>query len=355
MTDQWKQDHPGRDPELLERYALSQLPMSQRTALDAHFRDCAECRRALEEELRLAAGVRKMARAQLKNRLASRLSQAPSFAVPWPRVFAIAAVILIVAGVSVIGIWIQHREQVVAPPPGSGASGPSLAADRDRGRQEAPAIPPSAKGEGAHEQVSSRRGELSYRGGKDLTANEEAGGAVIREKKSQAPIEKKKAASEIQAAPSAAVASGAGSSEGFWTEGVVSEEQVAAVETERHDEMQKAVANKLEMPANAARTAAAKSLAAEQQVILTQQPSRLLQAQQQGRLQQSGRKGIPTLVRQEGDQLRLTLYPDTLFSPADLQHATVLRRGDDSLVIQVGTQLIRYRFPSSLLQQRITR
>jgi hypothetical protein len=355
MTDQMKEDHPGRDAELLERYALNQLPTSERAVLDAHFRDCAECRRALEEELRLAAGVRQMARMQLKNRLARHLTQTPSSAVPWPRVFAIAAVLLVVAGVSVVGIWVQHREQPSVMPSGSGASEPSLAAEKERGRQEAPSLPPSAEVDRVQKPTHLKRDEVLDRGGKDLAANEESGSNVLREKKPEAFTEKKEAASEIQAAPSAAVAAGVTGSAGFWTEGIVSEEPVAAAETQRHDEMKKPRANKLEMPANAARTATGKSLAQEQQVILSQQPSRLLQAQQQERLQQSRRKGIPTLARQEGDQLRLTLYPDTLFSTDDLQHATVLRRGDDSLLIQVGTQLIRYRFPSSLLQQRITR
>src|SRR5512143_2531847 len=101
MADRSDITHPFRDIEVLEQYALDRLSSSERSAIDLHCRGCEECRQLLEAELRLAAGVRRTARKQMQVRLAERISASRGREIPWPRVIAAAAMVLIVAGVGV--------------------------------------------------------------------------------------------------------------------------------------------------------------------------------------------------------------------------------------------------------------
>jgi len=302
--------------------------------------------------MRLAAGVRRVARVQLKERLAARLSVPRTSAVPWPRIAAVAAAIVIVAGVSVIALWLQLREPGVnsaAPPTGSGSP---YATEAKKDRSEAPATPPPAKGEPSTDIASTERNKAPVPGGKELAKSEEARGNLPGDVR--APDALKESEKALQAAAPVADAARAVGNEELWTEGVVSEEPVTATGAVRRDEADRARPADSEMQTKISRKMAAKPIALDQQVILTQQPSRLLRGQEQAR-QQGKRKAIPTLARQVGDQLHLTLYPDTLFPAADLEQATIQRPGNDSLLIQVGSRLIRYRLPSSLLQQKTAR
>lgn len=345
MADRSDDNHPCRDPELLERYALGGVTSPERMAIDEHCRDCAECRRLLEEELSLAAGVRRTARIQMKRRLAERLSSARRREIPWSRIAAVAATIIVVAGVSVIGVWIRRSDSVPAPPPEAAA--PPYAAEHDMNRTGTPAIPPAAKEQHRPDRPPSPPGKGSVLAQKDIPGAEKSEG-VASETKSRAAeaVRESERAADAAVPREASVRSEFG--EGYWTEGIVSEEPAATGAAHR-DNMNSIRRPAPEIQSRAAQKAAAQPVALNQQVALSQQPSRLLQGQE---LQlRAKKKAVPTLVRQVDGHLSLTLYPDSLFPPQDLQQAIVRRSGDDSLLIQVGSQLIRYRLPSSLLQQ----
>ncbi len=335
MADRWEIEHPGRDSEVLERYVLGRLQPLERAAIDTHFRGCEECRQRLEEELRLAAGVRRMARNQLQGRLSDRLLSARSPEIPWPRIAAVAATILVIAGVSVIGLWLRQREAGTVPPSGPAPSEIPYAAGREDKGPEARANPPAAEGKSATGSAPALRQKGSTPEKKDLARTEEAKSAVTEEDHPPAP-----AASGEMAG-------------GYWTEGIVSEEPRVAAGATSRDAMARNAPGPSEMQVNSTRKAAAAPVHLDQQVILSQQPSRALQDRVQGL--QAKKKEIPTLARQVGGQLSLTLYPDTLFPAEELRLAIIRRKGDDSLLIQVGRQLIRYRLPSSLLQQNEAR
>jgi hypothetical protein len=345
MAERQTENHPGRDPEKLERYTLGRLREPERVAMDAHFRECAECRHQLEAELRLAAGVRHVARAQLKERIARRLSSPPLFAVPWSRITAMAATVLVIAGISVIGFW-PHRNQVaqpeISPPPGS---------ENVRGNAEAQAPPPATTAKKSLDLSTPARDREEA--GKDLAKAEKSRSTVKEENEPRASHATGVSETGIQAAAPVPETGRGAISEGVWTEGVVSDQPAAGAAASRRDEEDKGRAVTDEVRSKAALKSAAQTVALEQQVILTQRPSRMLQ--REGQQSRGARKVIPTLARQVGDQLRLTLYPDTLFPANELRQATVLQEGEDSLTIQVGSQQIRYRLPSSLRQQRTAR
>lgn len=340
MADRLTDSHPFRDPETLEGYALNRLPPRERSAIDEHCRGCPECRQLLEEELRLAAGVRRMAREQMQQRLTDRLSVPRSREIPWPRVIAVAATLIVVAGVSVVGLWLRQGREEVASAPDTTA--PPYAAERD---QLHPALTPPA-GEKALPSPGGAAAPGAKSGvseSKDLAAAEgtKEGGRRSTE------LQNLEATTKTERAAGAAAAPHGGVGE-YWTEGIVSEGPTGTGAA-RSDAMEENRPPAPEAQLRSARKAAATSITPNQQVMLTQEPSRLLQRQREQ--MQAKEKRVPTLVRKFGDQLTLTLYPDTLFSSAALQQASVRRSGEDSLFIQIGNQVIRYRLPSSLLQQ----
>ena len=66
-------EHWTLDEELLAEYVLGRLSVSQREACSRHLASCAECRKRLEDEQLLAAGVHRAGRDDLKARLRQRL------------------------------------------------------------------------------------------------------------------------------------------------------------------------------------------------------------------------------------------------------------------------------------------
>ncbi len=349
MADQNDMIHPGRDPELLERYALGRLPASELSAFEDHCRGCAECRQLLEEELRVAAGVRRMAHDRMKAKLAKRLSAAGNPEIPWPRIAAVAATVLIVAGVSIIGIWLQKHEsgQISLPPAPSPA--PSYTTNLGENR-ETPAHPQTGGDRRPSDGARGTTGMGTAHEKKDLARADNATGAARIQEKDQTvePTKDSRLEREAVAAPTASARGEEGKH--FWTEGIVSRESLAGDAGAIRDEITKNRPGVADMQTNAVRKAPMASTVQIPQVVLSQEPARLMKAQEEGVQAQARKNGVPTLARQIGDQLILTLYPDTLFPPGDLQRATVRRKGHDSLLIQVGNQLIRYRLPSSLLE-----
>ncbi len=339
MADRSADTHPFRNPEILEGYALNRLPPGERSAIDEHCRGCSECRQLLEEELRLVAGVRRLARKQMQQRLTDRLSSPRGREIPWPRVIAVAATLFVVAGVSVIGLWLRPEKGEVASKPDTTA--PSYAAERDQ-LHPAPPAPAEGKAQALPGSAAAPRAKSGVPESKDLATAEVAEGGGKRETGRLEAITRTERPAGAAAAPLRASAGE------YWTEGIVSDEPVETGAA-RSDAMGENRPPAPEVQIRSARKAAAASVAPNQQVMLTQQSSRLLQRREE-QMQAKG-KGVPTLVREVNGQLTLTLYPDSLYPPQLLEQATARRSGEDSLVIQIGNQVIRYRLPSSLLQQ----
>jgi hypothetical protein len=104
--------HWTDDDALLGRFVLGAVPSADRPALDAHLAGCEQCRKAVETERLLAAGVRRLGRDQLKRSLAERLRVHPPVTHPWPRILAAAAIVVIAGGVALYSRWItlQHEQ-----------------------------------------------------------------------------------------------------------------------------------------------------------------------------------------------------------------------------------------------------
>lgn len=116
--------HWAEDGDLLSRYVLERVPPAGRVELERHLTACAECRALVEQERVLAAGIRRAGRDHLRARLAAQVRDGRRAAVPWPRVLAAAAVLLVIAGVLVVPRWLAVRTEAPVEMTGSRESLP---------------------------------------------------------------------------------------------------------------------------------------------------------------------------------------------------------------------------------------
>jgi len=340
MTE-YSTQHPALDPEQVEQYVLGRLTPTEQQAFDTHLQLCAQCRRTVDAELLLAAGVRRTGRNALKKRLAASVEERP--AVPWPRIVAVAAAIVIIAGLGIIRLWI-NREQATPPLP---MENPPSVTEHRTGKEE---IQDKLSGSGQpspQEPKGTKADRTSIPSREEAKKSKEQFAAPKDEALNVDDARRALAKNEVQAPAPAAGATVVGSAAGLWTEGTLFEaepspktaERPIAAEVKRGD---------LE---TAHEKRVLKAVSQVQGILLHQQPSRAL-TQHQRSQQTAGRQTILTYAEQVGEQIRLTLYPDTLFAPGDLERAAVSQPADDSLLIRVGHQSIGYRLPQGFLQQQ---
>ena len=139
-------------PEILEEAACGRLDAERSAAVKAHCAVCPRCSAAYDEELHIAHGTRSWARAALKARLASRVGSSQRTPVPWTRILAAAAVLLIIGGTGIVYQWLHvPADHAIPTVVGAGStdslSAPGTSADRQeladaRTMKAAPAVAP---------------------------------------------------------------------------------------------------------------------------------------------------------------------------------------------------------------------
>ncbi|MCC6398838.1 MAG: zf-HC2 domain-containing protein [Bacteroidetes bacterium] len=428
-------EHWTTDEDLLGHFVLGKLPDARRQALELHLQSCPECRKRVDGERLLAAGVQRAGREDLKARLRERLglSEGSRVAgeeeahydvkkaayiraagsvrpdrptVPPPRrrqnrawVFAAAtaACVVIVTGVGILNRWWAPQEPLLAtsdqdvtgataPSPEKGAlangttgAGSQMAraeqgklkkelgtesdaqieaerfADRQEGKASAPttaaAAAPSENMAGLEKQAAGKKdtrermeepvaAELRQKDVDDVARDrnaEESGRAQAANE-----LERLQTADGLARAQSSG---GAFMDQGTWVEGIASDVPRGIGANVEHPAYGKPdvlqprgnrnhIDRKLE-PIDA--TVTQRPLADAPPL---QQQQRRLQAQT-----------VLTNVIQTDSTLRLTLYPDSQLSDYALRQAQVYRVADDSLVVVLPGQLIRYRFQAPALQR----
>jgi len=147
--------HIADDPEALEAFLLGRLGKSESDGVASHLRTCRRCFEAVESERRLIAAIRRSGRDGMKAKLSSALSTSDAdvrVTVPWPRILAVAATIVLLIGLGITGRWlsIHHAEQepTFQQPPQALRNGPAPSTQSQP--PETPAPAPQIT-EGAHE------------------------------------------------------------------------------------------------------------------------------------------------------------------------------------------------------------
>ncbi len=132
MNDHGESSRDREREELLERFVLGRMSPAERTAFEARLATDADLREALRQERDILEGVRLAGRQELKRRIAAATLMAPRPGVPWGRIAALAAVIMIVTGIALWQRWFFPAPSVAptaTETPGKPAdAGPDIAA-----------------------------------------------------------------------------------------------------------------------------------------------------------------------------------------------------------------------------------
>ena len=190
MNDRTESPQDRKLEEQLEQYVLGRLSPADRAAFEARLAEDPDLREALARERDINEGVRRMGREILKRRIAAASKSAPRTAVPWVRIAALAAMILVVTGVALWQRWFFPG------PAGERETTEPMAAERAPGTSTdaAPAVPERTSPE-ARSNEFDRTGSRDEKGpGTDLattppgpheetkraSAQKAAGGAIER-------------------------------------------------------------------------------------------------------------------------------------------------------------------------------
>ena len=343
--------HWTEDSELLEQYVLGRLDPKQLPEFEKHLASCQQCASAVREEQALAAGVRRMAREELKAGLRERLETENVREVPWLRLAAAAAVIVVLVGVGVYNDWFSRFTQKygaeeaqpqhptsVAPEELRRASPQAEEEQRDRATQSGAVRqrPTSETAQGpSRERLPAAEGHEYM---------DESSGAGARSE-----------ADKLEAAKKSETALAMDNERALWTEGkILSYEHGETSGAPSPAEMRRqtvTVRPELQKQAdeNQAREKGTQEKSVPQRFILQQRRTTELPA---GQTRREG--SVPTLIEQTRDGLQFTLYLDRTTSARDLHRAQFETIREDSLVLILGSQRIGYRLPSGWLTQSPT-
>ncbi len=337
--------HIAFDEELLSRYALGRLGEAEREKVDRHTAVCGTCMEALRREMRIAAGVRRLGREDVKERLKRRVADEGRTA-GWPRILSAAAVVGIVAGLGVYYAWFTGGETLPPRPGGT----PPLAGRMESPRQDvgnAPAreLADKVKGDRSAESPAQSTGHLQA-DRKELVSpanrdaeNERRGGA---------------AAGGIAASETAVGAPAAEPAGEFWSDGVVERGEAALDAGAPRGAVTSHEKNAVLFKSKALKEEEGRLKDApprpQAQYLLRQQPASALPADRES--SGSEQQRIPTRVDQRGSTTTMTLYLDSLVDEKDLKKARVEAVSDDSVVVTLGGKKILYRFPPGQAAQQ---
>ena len=330
--------HWTENEELLEQYLLGRVDFGRRNELESHLRSCPECRSRVEAEEALVAGVRRLGREQLRDRLASRTRLIHPRQLSWQQFAAAAAVFSIALSIGVYQWWLttQKREQTPAPSAAvTESSRPESAASQN---QATDAVAYAAK-EPAVGTEAREKGTTNYRTEADQSS-------PVRRDIPKNPELASTAAESLENAEKSST------TRSLWVDGTIlpgestaqdAANEVSSAKTNEKEPVGKLMLKKKE---GIRHLQSDSHLAKDDQLFSLHQRlfSTLPAIRQQLSSKPLGRRK-PAQIDRVGDSLSLTMYLDTLYDEATWASARIRMIGTDSLTIDLPGQRIGYKLP----------
>lgn len=103
--------HWTSDPEKVEAFVLHRIDKSERVSCTAHLNRCEECRRIVQEERELVAGIRYVGRKEMKLRLKQWIKHRQGKRIDWTQAASLAAAIILMLGAVFTIRWFTDFDQ----------------------------------------------------------------------------------------------------------------------------------------------------------------------------------------------------------------------------------------------------
>jgi hypothetical protein len=358
--------HWTDDEELLERFVLNRLEADERKKLEAHLRECPQCRQTAQAEQQVVAGIRWAGRDALKARLKERVDVQPLRRVNWYQVAGVAATIVVVVTIGLYNHWFFSRETKEIPVTEQ-AGGKIRQPAEELKRTEQDKAPVTAQKE--KELSAITKSVPTTTGAKPTSREETRRDAAVELSKVPVEIEKQEKR-KVQAEPlqvaagapakkeAAALGETAGGMNAIWIEGTLLPEgfkdRAAPQSLARRDAKatEQLRAHKMDgkISKDEREQMATEGAEPEKFVVTQRLPSALLQSQ---RAKQQGINTIQTLVERKGRGLQMTLYFDPPVKESVLRDARVESVTEDSIIVNIGPQRIGYKLPPGWSEQAV--
>lgn len=322
--------HWTDDPDLLDRYVLERVEPSERALLEQHLRACGRCRRVVQDERELLAGITLSGREKMKELLRESLkSEEANVFQRYQFISLAAAVLVILVGLGVFRYYVgsiewpvkfSSRTYIVK----QGARDSSATSERKDELSASQADKPMAR---------EPRQDQTPQAGNPPGGNLAGAGASARGESASGSSDNVQNEVEHDRNP-----------EAFWLLGTVTmtpetNGQIhlsAQTENERKKGMEKKFFGQ-------SRVFRIRKDGVSQTITLRQRSSELLPPGK-------GKQGvddriIQTLVQKTSQGLNLTFYRDKPFQRSQIQQATIEPVTKDSLIIILANERIAYRIP----------
>ncbi len=354
--------HWTDDADLLAEFVLNRLDASTRQKLEAHMDQCNVCKKAVDTELMIAAGARRLGREELKNRLLKSISVSSSKQAPWPRILSAAAILVVITGIGVYNKWFMVNETGIqteqlghetdASVPRSEPVEPEMLGKQDQRKTETRVHP-----DGRFVPPAVRKKELTLREAQPATMDERkdqvtprgdvSGDLGLNEARSNEFGQRAESQPEgfVQNSEPALQGVTASQNRSTWVQGTILNSSIGV-----QQEYAAESAAKLRSLAKGSRVQQELKdkddvSGTTRQYTIEQQPSVALPLFLQ-QLQHTNT--VQALVEQsETGGIRLTLFLDSLLADSELQDATVQQVTEDSILVLIGGQIIGYRIPGA--------
>lgn len=357
------EEHWTSDEELVERFVMLRITGTEREGFERHLNACPYCRERIRQEMAIVGGVRKFGREEMKRRLAGKLTLSQNrelvaariatpasapFSSPepqqkssrrwnWIPSVALAACVVIIAGIGVINHWWWATPLEEGSKPETIARVEEPVAN-DRKKEEFPRVETLPSQQGRNEQnapLADGSGEL----GKDKEsrpahAQESVVAAVpMHSSAGGRPLEKH----DLAAAKQDLHGNVEIGSE--WVEGTISTN--ASDDLDMNEEAETKAALKMKKSASPLQRAGVPVDARIMQRPITDAP-----AGQQKRQQST--QTVLAHISQSGTRLLVTLYPAVALRGQDIQQAKAYQLAPDSISIVVPGKNIRFKLTQAI-------
>jgi hypothetical protein len=103
--------HWASDPEKVEAFVLHRIDESERVSCTAHLNQCEECRRIVQEERELVAGIRYVGHKEMKRRVRQWVQSGQGKQFDWTQAASLAAAIILMLGAVFTIRWFTDFNQ----------------------------------------------------------------------------------------------------------------------------------------------------------------------------------------------------------------------------------------------------
>lgn len=332
------------DDELVARYVLGQITPEEKQRMDAEIADYEPGKAKLQEEMEIAAGIRRHGRDMMKMQLRTKLRRARATQFSSYYYIGLAAAVLIVAiGLGAYQIWFSdltapkqfHEQEIVLTPPEE-----ESIEEEQTPEQPVESLPDAERAETAVEHVKVQQDQQRAASG---AAEQKSTESIAAQKSVPSPAAAMAEADVAVDQPSVE----SGRSQAIWLIGKVNlisdrieQPSMAAASNEKRE---RTLAKQKASEATEEQSVSVKRRAKDEGITLQQRAIKDLPA---GFAQRKDAKEltVQTLLERSDSGISLTLYGEAV-NDDDLQEAVVERMTDDSLVVSLPHQRIAFRLP----------